>query len=146
MAKATKPVEPAELAADAAEAAAALAARAGKDPFLRDVLGAMHEALRLWRLCRKQSCRRARGCCGDALVCGARRWPAASETLRLMLEAGAKERRKRRGAPRFIDRHLARWTEKGGVLSPPPREIRVTWKGYGGPSPATYGHKTARNP
>jgi hypothetical protein len=102
--------------------AAALQARALKDAFLAELLRGFHAKFRLWRLCPNRGCHRACDCRGDALACGARRWPVGRSCLRQLLTA--------RGTPRakaqLADQHVTEWSEKDGVLTETQR-ITITW-------------------
>jgi hypothetical protein len=66
---------------------AALYARATDDPMLAAILDALVDRLQLWQLCAGNACLRARGCRGDAVACGARRWPHARAFLRQGMKA-----------------------------------------------------------
>jgi hypothetical protein len=101
--------------------AAALHARAPKDAYLAELLRGIHSQLRLWRLCANRGCHRARDCRGDALACGARRWPVGRSCLRQVLAA----RGSRRAMARLADQHVTDWSEKNGVLT---ETVYFTWR------------------
>jgi hypothetical protein len=101
---------------------AALVARSARDPELAALLRDEHRRHRLWRLCRRAACKRARRCCGDELACGARRWPAARAAPRSTLTA-ALNHRPRKG---IVTRQLGRWSERNGELKPP--KVTVRWR------------------
>ncbi len=95
------------------EAAEDLYAGAGKDPAVAEILRDVHEGLRLWRRCANKQCRRARGCCGDLVACGARRWPAATACLQAM--------KARDGTS------LARVADRKALESAEPQEVVFKW-------------------
>ena len=103
--------------------AAALHARALKDAYLVELLRGIHSRLRLWRLCANRGCHRARDCRGDALACGARRWPVGRSCLRRILKARGSWRAK----ARLADRHVKQWREENGVLTET-QTIYFTWR------------------
>jgi hypothetical protein len=102
----------------------ALIARAAADPEVAALLRYSHEMLRLWRLCARNDCQRARGCCGDEVACGARRWRATRSCFEHIRNAG----KTGRAAVRVVNQHLRScWSEKNGVLIER-RNIVFTWR------------------
>jgi hypothetical protein len=102
----------------------ALMARAAADPEVAALLRYSHEVLRLWRLCARNDCQRARGCRGDEVACGAKRWRAARSCFERIRDAG----KTGLAAARVVNRHLRScWSEKNGVLIER-REIMFTWR------------------
>jgi hypothetical protein len=122
MGRANKPAidRTAELQARAAQE---LRGRAAKDPVLSGLLTGLHRRFRLWRLCAEQGCRRAHDCRGDALACGARRWPVARSLLRQIVKA----RRRGPAVERIAGRNLRHWSEEGGVLGQT-QTVFISWR------------------
>ena len=105
--------------------APALIARAAEDPELAALLRYSHETLRMWRLCARKDCKRARGCCDDAVACGARRLRATRSCFEHIRNAG----KTGRAAVRVVNQHLRGcWSERNGVLIER-RNIVFTWRG-----------------
>jgi hypothetical protein len=97
---------------------AALYARATDDPALATILDALVDRLQLWRLCGGSACGRARGCRGDAVACGARRWPR----VRALLRQGMKARPALPTAPPPSRPPPRRRTKAGA------RKIMIDWR------------------
>ena len=110
-----------KIVAAAQRAADERKARAAADPVIVDMLTVAHRRFRLWRLCADRCCRRARACRGDALACGARRWPAVRAWLEEMMQA-----RRRGPAVRRLT-HLREWSEEDGVLVQS-RKVYFGWR------------------
>ena len=110
----------------AAEAARERQQRARKDVGLAELLRALHRRLRLWRLCRRDRCKRARGCRGDLLACGARRWPVARAFFQQMIDTRGKglSKRVRRRAAR---QRMREWTDDGTAVRMPPEVVTFRW-------------------
>jgi hypothetical protein len=121
MAKATKP-DPERIAAAQKSAADELRARAATDTAIADILTLTHRRFELWRRCADRQCRRARGCRGDALACGARYWPVVCSSLEEIGRTG----RHGRSAERLARQHLKLWREEDGVLTQL-RPVVVGW-------------------
>jgi hypothetical protein len=106
----------------AIDPAAALYARAADDPALAAILDALVDRMRLWRPCTGQGCQRARICRGDAVACGARRWPRAKS----LLLQGVRARRVAPAAPPAArplpQRPAARGTKAAA------RKITIDWR------------------
>jgi hypothetical protein len=99
----------------ASDPAEGLYAQAAREPAVAEMLREVHEALRLWRRCARRECRRARGCCGDPVACGARRWSVAAACLQAM--------KAREGGP------LARVADRKGLQGAEPRVVTFQWIG-----------------
>jgi hypothetical protein len=112
----------------ASDLAAALAARSAKEPLLAELLRLFHHRFRLWRLCRNGACQRRRACGGDEILCGAKRWPAARVSLRLLMAA----RRQRRPLAGIVTRQLSQWSERAGHLREARTPVVVTWRNWTG--------------
>jgi hypothetical protein len=110
----------------AAEAAQERRQRARKDVELAALLRAAHGRLRLWRLCRRDRCKRARGCCGDLVACGARRWPVARDFFQHMIDLhgqGLSTPARRRAAKQ----RMREWTDDGSAVRRPPEVTTFRW-------------------
>ncbi len=110
----------------AVEAAQERQQRARKDVELAELLRAAHRRLRLWRLCRRGRCKRARCCRGDLLACGARRWPVARAFFQQMIDTrgiGLTKAARRRAARQ----RLREWSDDGTAVRRPPQVVTFRW-------------------
>jgi hypothetical protein len=110
----------------AAEAAQERQQRARKDVEFATLLRATHRRLRLWRLCRRDRCKRARGCCGDVIACGARRWPVVRAFFQQMIDTrgiGLTKAARRRAARQ----RLREWSDDGTAVRRLPQVVTFRW-------------------
>ena len=110
----------------AAEAAQERQQRARKDVEFAELLRAAHRRLRLWRLCRRDRCKRARCCCGDLLACGARRWPVARAFFQQLIDTrgkGLSKPARRRAAKQ----RMREWSDDGTAVRMPPQVVTFRW-------------------
>jgi hypothetical protein len=110
----------------AAEAAQDRRQRARKDAELAALLRAAHRRLRLWRLCRRDRCKRARGCCGDLVACGARRWPVARDFFEHMLDLHG-QGFSTPALLRAAKQRLGEWTDDGSAVRMLPQVVTFQW-------------------
>jgi hypothetical protein len=89
-----------------------LRAQAESSPLAANLMLAFHRQWKLWRICRRKDCKRARRCYGNELSCAARRWRIVHATLEKLARRSLPDR----VAQRRLRYNVRLWSEVKDVL------------------------------